>query len=31
MTFELLEIVPRDDPDEDDELVPVLNKIFVVC
>lgn len=31
MTFELLEIAPRDDPDDDDELVPVLNRIFVVC
>lgn len=29
-TFELLEIVPRDDP-EDDVLVPVLKRIFVVC
>lgn len=31
MTFELLEMVPREDPDDDDELVPVLNRIFVVC
>jgi len=31
MTFELLAIVPLDDPDDDDELVPVLKRIFVVC
>lgn len=31
MTFELLAIVPRDDPDDDEELVPVLKRIFVVC
>lgn len=31
MTFELLEIVPRDEPDDEDELVPVLNRILVVC
>lgn len=31
MTFELLAIVPRDDPDDDDELVPVLKRILVVC
>lgn len=31
MTLELLAIVPRDEPDDEDELVPDLNKIFVVC
>lgn len=31
MTLLLLEIAPRDDPDEDVELVPVLKRIFVVC
>lgn len=31
MSLELLEIAPRDDPDDDDELVPVLKSIFVVC
>lgn len=31
MTFELLATVPRDDPDDDEELVPVLNRIFDVC
>lgn len=31
MTFELLEIVPRDDPDDDDVPAPDLKRIFVVC
>ena len=31
MIFELLDIVPRDEPDDEDELVPLLNNIFVVC
>lgn len=31
MTLLLLDIVPRDEPDDDDELVPVLKRIFVVC
>jgi hypothetical protein len=29
--FELLAIVPRDEPDDEDELVPDLNSILVVC
>jgi hypothetical protein len=31
ISFELLDIVPRDEPEDDDELVPDLNRIFVVC
>lgn len=31
MIFELLAIVPRDEPDDEDELVPLLNNILVVC
>lgn len=31
MTFELLEIVPRDEPDDDDVPAPDLKRILVVC
>lgn len=31
MTFELFDIAPRDDPEDDEELVPVLKRIFVCC
>lgn len=31
MTFELLAMAPRDDPDDEEDEAPVLKRILVVC